>query len=215
MAAIPAAGETPIKAPQKEPWTFTSEERIALRVDPERAKERIRESGRVRAAGAPVSKTETSWVDKFEGKNHPELFLPYEVFDQLIGLAFSGTPRDCQIAREGFMPEVKRRGLPADFWQRLQSITTIYVADLRTERDLLSAVRQQTGTRLQRAEQALELKHGDVCRSRADALAAARHEFGPQLFDRFMYQVMAVNMFFAADRMLDPEVLRNAERGCR
>jgi hypothetical protein len=64
-------------------------------------------------------------------------------------------------------------------------------------------------------EEALELKHGDACRSRADALAAARKEFGRERFDRFLYEVIAVHMFLAADRLPDPEILRQAELGCR
>jgi hypothetical protein len=194
---------------------LTVEERIALRTNPQLAQERVLEQRRVKASVLSKTSEVTPWVDEFVGKTHPELFLPHEVFREFINLAFKGPPRASQIVREGFAPEVRRHQLPADFWERLQSISAVYVADLWADGDLLAAVQQQSGNAKRRAEQALALKQTDVCRSRADALAAARREFGQERLDRFLYEVMAVNMFHSADRLLDAEQLRKAERGCR
>lgn len=200
----------------KKPWTLTVEERIALRTNAELARERVRRDSdrRVQTFSTPSSER-SPIVDAFDGKTHPELFLPYEVFRTLIGLAFVGSPRTGSVVRDGHMPDVRRHGLPADFWERLQSVSAVYVADDWALTDIAAAVRQQRGPARQRAEEALALKQTDLCRSRADALAAARLEFGRERFDRFLYEVFAVNMFSSADRLPDADLLRQAEEGCR
>ena len=61
----------------------------------------------------------------------------------------------------------------------------------------------------------LELKRTDVCRSRAEALAAARKAFGRERFDHFLYEYVAINMFEITDRLPTAEQLRQWEGGCR
>ncbi|HYI08682.1 MAG TPA: hypothetical protein VEK57_06400 [Thermoanaerobaculia bacterium] len=211
LVAVPLCAQS-----SNEPWKMTVEERIARRTNPELARERVR-GGRTVDPSNPVStNTESQPLkDAFDGKSHPELFLPFEVFRQVIKLAFTGDPRHGQLIRDGLMPEVERLGLPRDFWERFRSVSAIHTADLWALDDLGAGVREQSGPARRRAEQAQTLKHDDVCRSRADALAAARKEFGRERFDRFLYEVIAVNMFHAADRVPDPALLRKIEGGCR
>jgi hypothetical protein len=199
----------------KAPWTLTVDERIALRASPELARERVGSGKRLQTSSESAATPDVA-VDAFDGQTHPELFLPHEVFEELMELAFLAPSPTGDVVRTGFLPLVKQHGLPPDFWQRLQAVSTVYLADNRAVRDLLDtdSPRLTTPAR-QRMEEALELKHADACRSRADALATARKEFGRERFDRFLYQVIAVNMFLAADRLADPEILRQAERGCR
>jgi hypothetical protein len=125
---------------------------------------------------------------RFDGATHPEFFLPHEVFRSLIQLAFRGAGDSSERFRKGMQPEVDRLGLPADFWERLRVTSIDYVAAAGSE---------------------------DECRSRADALAASRGEFGEERFDRFLYEVIAVHKFHSADELPDPEVLRRVVRGCR
>jgi hypothetical protein len=199
-------------AAAKEPWALTVEERIALRSDPQLARERIR-GGQTRAAS--TSSKPSPWVDRFNGKDHPELFLPHEVFDEFISLGFNRDARSRQNAQEGFRSEVRQHGLPADFWLRLESLSAAFIADRRAELDLLRTISRMTDQNRRRAEQALALKQRDVCRSRADALAAARDAFGRERFDRFLYEVMATKMFLSADKIPEPQLLRGLEEGCR
>jgi hypothetical protein len=199
----------------KAPWTLTVDERIALRTDAELAKERVRDHNRFQASIDPAASPDAAG-DSFDGKTHPELFLPHEVFEELMELAFLAPSPTGDVVRTGFLPLVKQHGLPPDFWQRLQAVSTIYLADNRAVRDLLDTDSPRlTIPARQRMEEALELKHADACRSRADALTAARKEFGRERFDRFLYEVVGVHMFLAADRLVDPEILRQAEMGCR
>lgn len=210
MAALPVVAQSP-----KEPWALTVEERIALRTDPKLASERLLSERNRKSVVSSESNDAQGWVDSFTGQTHPELFLPHEVFRTLIGLAFLGPVRTGEVVRRGHMPDVKRHGLPPDFWERLRSISGLYIADSWAETDTGQSISKLNGSARSRAEEALALKQVDVCRSRADALAAARSEFGTERFDRFLYEVIAVTKFHATDRLLDAELLRRAEKGCR
>jgi len=209
IAMAPVVAQPPVK-----PWTLTLEERIALRTNPELARQRTAIRSQT-ADGASVNSGLKSIVDDFDGKTHPELFLPHELFRELIGLAFLSPPRFSQVIREDLMPQVRQHGLPSDFWQRLQSLSAGNAADMRAVDDLNERIRQQGGRARERAQQALPFKNADACRSRAEALAAARNEFGRDAFDSFLYDVIAANMHHVADRLPEPELLRQAERGCR
>lgn len=214
LAAFAAAVTAVPQAP-REPWKLTLDARIALRTNAVLARERVRQTARRQPSSASSENQPMPWVDKFNGQTHPELFLPYQVFDQLMRLAFLSDPQSAHVVRQGFVRDVKRHGLPSDFWERLRAVSSIFIGDVLARRDLAGSLRQQDGPARGRLEEALELKHNDICRSRADALAAARREFGPERFDRFLYEVIATNMFHAADRLPDPKLLRQLESGCR
>lgn len=202
---------------RKEPWQLTVEERIALRTDPQLARERVRKDRAAQPPRTPEALASAAVIaDAFDGRTHPELFLPHQVFQKLVQLAFLDPPRTGEVIRRGFTPDVRRHGLPPDFWRRLESLSTIYASDYRAMMDLLHSQNgQQTAAGRERVEKALALKQVDVCESRAAALAAARREFGRDRFDRFLYQVIAVGMFTVTDRLPDPNLLRDAEEGCQ
>jgi hypothetical protein len=149
------------------------------------------------------------------GKTHPELFLPHEVFRNFVGWAFEGDARMRDTVRDGMAADVRNAGLPPDFWERLDALIAFHVAEVRAERDLLASRSKLSGPDRERVVKALELKRSDVCRSRAEALAAARNAFGRERFDRFLYDSVAINMFYLSDRLPTVEQLRSWEGGCR
>ena len=201
---------------RKPAWEWTLEERIAVRTNAELARERVRADSRRPAARATANADErAALVDSFDGKTHPELFLPHEVFRSLITLAFLGHARHGQLFRQSLDPEVRRLGLPHDFWQRLETVSAVYIADSLAEGDLLNDFAQKAEASRQRVKEALEVKQADLCGSRADAIAAARREFGAAAFNRFLYEVIAPHKFHSETELPDPEILRWIERGCR
>lgn len=210
------------EGPAKKAWEYTDEERIALRTDPELARERVRESvqreaARVKAGARPPATPNSPSEDYFEGSTHPELFLPSEVFRSLMTLAFPEPQRSGEEFRKALSSEAERLEieLPADFWKRLQSISKSYLADTTAESDLGRSIQQLGGWKRRQNEELLALKQRDVCGSRAEAIAAARKEFGRKTFDRFLYEVIAVNKFHSEDPLPTPELLRWVEGGCR
>jgi hypothetical protein len=194
------------------PSALTLEERIALRTNPALARERVQRS---RTLETNAARADVRSIDAFDGQTHPELFLPTEVFRSLITSSTLGPPRTSQLFRKGLMAEVRRHGLPPDFWERLQSLSAIYIADSWAERDIGHSLQKVSGPARRRSEAALALKQVDVCRSRADALSAARKEFGRERFDRFLYEAIAVHKFHSETRLPDPQMLRHVEAGCR
>jgi hypothetical protein len=196
LFVIAVAGTSPASEPVlKRAWEWSAEERIASRTNAELARVRMRPSN----AGA------RGLADRFTGKTHRELFLPYEVFESVVSMGFDGDAQSSQAGRKSFTRELRRHGLPDDFWERLRTLSAVYRADARAVKGLDPSSRAD----------AHALKHAELCRSRADALAAARAELGRERFDRFLYEVIAVKMFYFADRLPEPAVLRKLDGGCR
>ena len=197
-------------------WKLTLDERIALRTSPELARERVRQATAQHSIAANSNRDGRVSADLFDGKSHPELFLPHEIYRSLMTLAFLAPARNADRFRRGLMPEVRRVGLPGDFWERLRTVSSVYIADAWAEKDLGAGIHKESGAGRSRAEAGLSLKQLDVCRSRADAIIAARREFGSDTFDRFLYEVIAVNKFHSEeDHLPAADVLRWVERGCR
>ena len=199
----------PGQAKKKAPWLWTLEERIAEITNRERARERVAE----RRAQEPQASHDPRVVDDFNGRAHPELFLPVEVFEQLLRLTFINDTPATQELRDAWMPQVTGHGLPADFWDRLETISAAYVAETRAVTELLRTEHQLLDAK--RRPDLLAARHDSVCRTRADALERARREFGRERFDRFLYEVIAVNMFSTYfDTPANPAALRRVEEGC-
>jgi len=198
----------------KPAWQFTDEERIALRTNSALAEQRVagkQQSNTARGVHA-TSVRPQQLADSLDGA-HRELFLPFEVFSEFVNLGFD--PRSRDAFRHFSAAEVRNAGLPPDFWERLDALIAFHVADVRAERDLLDSRSKMSGPARERVAKALELKRSDVCRSRAEALAAARKAFGREHFDRFLYEYVAVNMFQITDRLPTAEQLRQLAGGCR
>lgn len=171
-------------------------------------------SGRERAS-APRKQTVH---DRFTGSTHPELFLPTEVFDELMKLSFLLKPVVNDSFRKDMEPIVAEYGLPKEFWDRLRDLSAIYIADANRARDF-PAVRKLAAESTPREREEFDREftrnYELLCRSRVDALAKARHEFGAERFDRFLYGAIARNMFHTAFGPQDPQALRRMEAGCR
>lgn len=211
--ALPAVAAQPSKAA----WEWTLEERIAGRTDAPMARRRIEDARRLQTNETRAASPERrAVVDRFTGRTHPELFLPHEVFEQLIDMGFGADARANEGTRGALSADVQRHGLPADFWERLRTISTVYLADTHALRTQNASIREQAqAADAKRHGQAIALKQKERCRSGVDALEAARAEFGRERFDRFLYQVVATKMFYFADRLPDPVQLRNVAGGCR
>jgi hypothetical protein len=211
---VRATTSTSGSQPAKPAWQFTDDERIALRTDTALARQRVaeRRQGRTATSIHAPSAEGQQMADSFDG-THRELFMPSEVFDDFVHMAFEPASRDA--FRHFSAAALRNAGLPTDFWQRLDAIVAFHVADVRAERDLLLSRSKASGPGRERVVKALELKRMDVCRSRADALAAARKAFGRERFDRFLYEYVAINMFQVSDRLPAADQLRRWEGGCR
>ena len=188
--------------PEKKPWAWSVEERLAKRGDTKLARRRL-EAARDRTPFGPGHRA----VDMIVGSANPELFLPHELFEGVI--------------RRGFVDEdwrqnydLARVGLPADFWTRLESVAEPYIQEMRADREVLERARNGDATVRENAAREMARSYSRMCQERTDALARARSEFGPAL-DRFMYDVIAIEKTVLFEEAQDIERLRSEARGCR
>lgn len=159
-------------------WRMSDMQRISLRVAAEK-----------RGPG-----DQPTYSESIDGRDHPELFLPMELFDHLL----YGLSPDSRRAREAHALWDSKVALfgydVTQFWSSLQSVSQPYV-DLSTEkrRGRASAFVLK-GTD---GKQTLIQINRDVCAARIAALQRARSVFGADDFDRFLYTIVAPDVSIA------------------
>lgn len=174
------------------PWAWSNGERIAARVDDSAAASRARGEA----------------YDVILGKRDPQLFLPVEVFDNVVSLAYADDPATRSAYRESKEEYRQALGLPSDMWTRLESTTAAYRAERRRERELALSGQTPAGS-LESARVRVVL-----CRERFAALREAERELG-SAFTRFLYVAAAPTMTKVVLRKPDAaELSRIAEGRC-
>lgn len=189
------------KAPQsasgKPPWLWTTEERIAKRVDPaEREARRARSlqtGGHIAAGWTPI-----------DGSVDPELFLPVELVTRLV--LNTNTPNERM--REVYRAAIASRGWNYEqFWGALNSAAAPYLS-----------LMQQSGVlqRETRGRADLSQLAPQICAASFDLLDTAYKTFGQQQFAEFLYSNVAPPIRTSiADYADTADALRKKDRGCR
>jgi hypothetical protein len=182
----------------RRPWQWSDDDRLAERSNDASAARRA--AGR-RAAEPHV-------YDVIKGAHDPHLFFEYELFDQMMLLAYADDAHTREVYRETKEAVRQSVGLPADLWDRLGAIAAAYRHDRLEERRLgLATVRSPH----HKAEQeAVSLR---LCRDRAAALASLRQEF-PR-FSEFLYSAIAPNVSMTVLRKPEPDLREIIAGECR
>ncbi|HEX7151645.1 MAG TPA: hypothetical protein VF618_09175 [Thermoanaerobaculia bacterium] len=215
FAASPSDGKRPVQAAPGSPddvgrktWEWTLEERLAERTSAAAAAERVtrylrstQQNSTRRAPNAPA--------EVIDGNLEPQLFVPTELFQSVIRRGFVG-----ETWRDVHVQDLAAVGLPRDFWERLERLAGPFVEDLRRQEALLTQAKDLGAAGREEINRQIAAEYPLVCRHRAEALAAARAEFGP-LLDRFMYEHIARGQIIFATELTDGTRLSNEERGCR
>jgi len=199
--------------PAKAPWQWTDEERVSSRVDAASAARRVNEVRAQTEAGRIHSDSQNTPrpFDIIAGARHPELFLPYEVFQSLLDGALRVDDATAAGTRESLDPFVHSLGLPADFWQTVRGQSAPFLSALQAELDVRGLMFRGDA----KAGQRLTALHERTCRTRAEALERLRRTFGRETFDRFLYEAFAPNMGSTWLSVPDAETLRREAEGCR
>lgn len=196
----------------KRVWEWTAEERLAKRFEPVAAAAR-----RVAAMqeGRDINDPRANVI---VGSRNPELFLPSELMD-LLSPAFDSDAGVRAKKRDETDRRVKSLGLPPDFWERLEDVAQPFFAANSNLRRLNLELRSATTdfAREQQIHSELFRINASLCRERADALASARKEFGPLVFDRFLYQTIApdASVIVTSSGGSGADSLLWVEEGCR
>lgn len=197
---------------RRPPHEWTVDERLAERFDAV-AIERRNTASRSSRSGStdPLANDNPPRTDDINGAEHPELFLPFELFDALVHRGFPEIRGEQTASRQRILEGVAALGFGADFWQRLETVIAPFLRLRRRDMRLGQAEAKAGVSEAKSARDPVEF-----CRARADSFAAAAREFGERPFLRLLYDVVApgVNRTYVVTDTLEAE-LRYHEGGCR
>lgn len=205
----------------KPSWEWTTEERIAARLDPAKIRGRLQayvsrkeEFGATRGVVASSAVVATFVI---EGSTHPELFMPWELIERLLNTTQGNSPHS-EAIRGRYLDDIAAFGWSTTyFWSELDLIATEYVG-------VRNNIQQISNTRVpERDSDALRpdaTAHFDdlrqsLCAVRAQTLERARQRFGRTEFDRFLYERIAPDVTVFSDDPMKAADLRRIAEGCR
>ena len=221
-----ALSQTPqgvkVKKIKKPAWQWTLDERLAARFDPAametRQARKLAEHEAHQAARRARGIPEDPLFDGFEpspnsieGSENPELFLPHELFNFLLITCLP--PEGDSYSRRRIEQRAAALGFGRDLWTRLEK-SAEPLLDLDRKRHKLAMEVLRTGAEVP------EVEDGNLrCRLRAEALSAAKAEFGREAFLRLLYEAVAPNTGISGspDQNMEElaKSLRYQEEGCR
>ncbi|MFY9826361.1 MAG: hypothetical protein WAM82_33665 [Thermoanaerobaculia bacterium] len=213
---------------RKHAWEWTTDERLLQRFDPEameaRAAERAAEkrvflkrfpkaAGSLAEPEAAASSSQT--LDTIEGSKTPELFLPSELFDNLLNTGFPPEGRLSGESRRIIEDRAVPLGFGSDLWKRLEKAAAPYLKLQREEEG-----RAETRPSRFHPANGPEIDGDAVsrCRARAAAFSAAKADFGEEPFLRLLYEAVApgLSRTYIVDQGTERHLssLRSLEGGC-
>ena len=200
LSTAVASDEAPRRA-----WQWSDGEQLAERSNDGSAARRAAVSKRSDGAS---EQSNAAVYDVIDGSRNPELFLEFELFDQMMMSGFADDWRTREAYRSSKEAARQSSGLPAEFWERAGAIAAPYLKDRLEERRLgILGARSGKHEREQIANNIL------LCRDRAAALAGLRREF-PR-FREFLYSAIAPTMSMTVLRKPDMQLQQIASGECR
>lgn len=214
LLAFSSRAAAPDRPREKAAWEWSIDERLAARTDTVLAAQRVRAAQGSGGIGRNVSSngipSSAEVLDVIDGKTTPALFLPTEVFERFLTLAFVVDDN----WQSSWQRDVREAGLPSDFWTRLPVVADPYLKELRWRYQMLQHGKRYPDQRTNVDAQIVGLSPA-ICRDAVSALARTRAAFGTS-FDRFMYSAVAKGMskvvFGTAE---DRDRLSREARGCQ
>jgi hypothetical protein len=182
-ATVWAAQPTPDAG--KKIWEMSDEERVAARLSPTTG-------GTVRAQSAGAHSAPANGIghrESVDGRHHPELFLPYELFDILVGGLSDDVTTRSNVRRTAD-PGIKQLGYDlTGFWSALRTASAEYV-QLKERQPEVRRTKFLHFTSSS-GKSVTVLQDPARCAARIAALNRARRTFGASSFDRLLYTVVA------------------------
>jgi len=151
-------------------------------------------------------------TDSIDGAKTPELFLSFELFSYLLDSTFSPDQPQDEVRRR-IETRAAALGFGADLWNRLAKSSEPFLKMERQRQRLAKTEPPSSGMAEngEMSDQKLLL-----CRARAEALVAAKAEFGEEPFLRLLYEVVAPSLhvtYIVGEATASH--LRFLEEGCR
>lgn len=167
---------------RKPAWQWTLDERLAARFDP------AAQAAREAAHRDVIAHLELGGpADVVDGNEAPELYLPTELFNQLINVAFLDLEFLGPERRHSIERKAAALGFKSDLWPRLETAVSPYLKLRRTPYSLFGGETALGGKGLL-GQPSRQLS---LCHLQAQALSAAKAEFGERAFLRLLYEAVA------------------------
>jgi hypothetical protein len=148
---------------------------------------------------ARVAGTRTGYSEVIEGNRHPELLLPYELFDDVWPGLDPRTRRGANVHKL-LDPKIRMYGYDVDqFWKTFGEASRTY-----TELRARFHGRNAMLVTLPGGNKILMPVSQPVCVARLTALHEARRLLGGEEFDRFLYTAVAPNVGISSMSSIDP-----------
>ena len=204
----------------KPAWQWTNEERLAARFAPGAAARRLAASNQrqpsKRAQLALAAASEPEPGDFVDGALTPELFLRWELFDELLATAFRGSPEGQAVFRDGIVERVPELKEALGLWDRIAVGASDYLRTLSNQATVASRLSGATEDERQTLIRRLQVMQQGNCGIRAQSLLKVRADLGDETFDRLLYQGVAATAFKrSVGQGQTPEALSYIERGCQ
>jgi len=148
------------------------------------------ENERIRRRAAVTPNQADQREESIEGRQNPELFLRFELYDFLLW----GLSDDVELhksAHAKYDSQIRELGFDVDSFWRVVSVKAEPYIRLRKTRN---AQRSYTTLITAGDHKVLVPVDRDVCGARISALEATRQAFGGRRFDRLLYTVIAPRM---------------------
>lgn len=180
---------------KKDPWEWTDSERIAARFDSAFIKANSHPPGHAPAGYVAAEGVRGDLVLVIDGSKTPEAFLPFELFNSLLGGLHADVAYQQQrraMLRSGIVGSGYKD--PDAFWAEFARVVQPHLVLLEKSAALDDRIQRAGATErgaLQKQRHELDIS---VCRSRFRALTAARAHYGQANFDRFLYTVVAPDL---------------------
>lgn len=150
---------------------------------------------------------------KLDGRTSPELFLPIELFRNLLtGLS---NPDGLAALTEAYGATAARLELPPDLLTQVLTVADDYMkrdARIQTLNRQLSTGAAGSGTELAAERDSLSRLQ---CAALFGALAQARQRYGRARFDRYLYEAVAPGMVVLTTAPDSADELMWWEGGCK
>jgi hypothetical protein len=211
MAAFVATSSFGAEREAKRPWEYTDAERLEKRFDPASIRARwfqhAEENGGVQANAVPAIMDNV-----VVGRDHPELFMPFELFANLVWRGVVRRGQDDWRAR--FDEQLRGITDPTAFWAAVETTSQPYIAILRHEDEVVKQISADSRPPEAAALQS-EAAQREQCAARAAALDAATKVLGRAVLHRALYELIAPNMATFSPPEHDAAQVAYIAKGCR
>lgn len=202
----------------KSAWEYSEDERLARRFDPESIRERaLPEATEPYGARPRIESSAHSDPGKLPnviiGRRNPELFMPHELFVQLVIASIVEERRD--TFRDRLNPMISEIMPTEMFWSRLESASAPYTALLRRELDLAAGLKEASSDDREVLLQQIGTLQEPQCATRADAIRAISAAVGEVPLLRVLYEGIAPTMAVSSSPQMSADDIRFIAGGCR